>query len=453
MRDYEVKPAPDLKSAGPSAHPHSDHVTTGHRVEFDGRHTRSIPPSGGPGFHSATLRRFSILHPSSAARYVLQLQRQYGNRCVQRVIALARGEADEANSAMLRRAPAAQAEVKADPGVTCSLKQHQHIEPAAYKANEWLAITLGAINSYLNSAKTPGAQTAAAVLMNHFHSTDPKVVSYVRDRLQTIQGDLFGRRNFRVNCPPASDRECKTEQGIKDYVAVVPTPENPNEINLCRPFFERGVDDCASTIIHEFGHTQLGLSEKQAIVDRGYKWDAYYPYLTTGEALTNAESYAMLAREIATGSSPAPGPVSDDIGKTCPQDWVPLIMDAIWKARAWNHRAALNTPSDHEFSLVYKTIDGKLTSEIGFKCILDKGYRDRCVGGTAYWLIAGDLRICADWRQISSPDDRAIEMLTALYGYKGVMDDNAGATEKRRMAAREARRIHAANVPSTADVL
>ncbi len=362
-------------------------------------------------------------------------------------------QSNASRNGTLRRAPAAQPEVKADPGATCSLKQHQHIAPAAFKANEWLAITLGAINSFLNGAKTQGAQTAAAVLMKHFHSTDRNVVSYVRDRLKTIQNDLFGRKNFRVNCPPASDHECGTKHGTEEYVAVVPTPGNPNEINLCQPFFERGVDDCASTIIHEFGHTQLGLSQKQEIVDRGYKWDAYYPYLTTGEALTNGESYAMLAREIATGSSPAPGPISDDIGKSCPKDWVPLIMDAMAKARAWNHRAAINTSKDHEFSLAYKKMDGKLTSEIAFKCILDKGYHDRCVEGTAYWLYAGDLRICANWRGITSPEDRAIEMLTALYGYKGVMDDSAGATEKRRRAAREARRLHAANVPSAADVL
>ena len=351
-----------------------------------------------------------------------------------------------ANKAKLRR----DVEVKADPGATCSLEQHRHIEPAAYKANEWLAITLGAINSHLSGAKTPGAQAAQAALTKHFHSTDTAVVTYVRDRLQTIQSDLFGRRNFRVNCPPASDRQCGTKHGSEEFVAVVPS-DNPNEINLCQQFFERGVDDCASTIIHEFGHTQLGLTEKQSIVDRGYKWDKYYPYLTTGETLINAESYAMLAREIATGSSPAPAAISDDIGKSCPKDWVPLITDAMMKARAWNHRAAISTPAGHEFSLVYKKLDGTITSEIGFKCILDGG--GRCPTSDLYWYFAGDLRVCPSWRQISSPDERAIEMLATLYGYKGVMSQSEEASEKRRRAAQEAQRLHSANVPSTAEVL
>jgi len=82
MRDYEVKSPPDLKSRGPSQRPKADDVTTGDRTEFGAQNTRSILPNGNEGFHSAELRRFSTLQRSSASRYVLQLQRQYGNRHV-----------------------------------------------------------------------------------------------------------------------------------------------------------------------------------------------------------------------------------------------------------------------------------------------------------------------------------------------------------------------------------
>lgn len=202
---------------------------------------------------------------------------------------------------------------------------------------------------------------------------------------------------------------------------------------------------------HEFGHAQLHLTAKQSIVDRGYQWDAYYPYLTTGEALTNAESYAMFAREVATGASPAPGPIADDVGKSCPKDWAPLITDAMAKARAWNHRAAINTGAKHEFSTPYKKMDTILQSEIGFKCVLDGG--GRCPKASVYWYFAGDLRICPSWKQVGSADERAIEMLAALYGYKRVLDQDENSTEKRIRAAREAQRLHTANVPSTEDVL
>ena len=222
---------------------------------------------------------------------------------------------------------------------------------------------------------------------------------------------------------------------------------NPNEINLCAPFFERKEEDRASTIIHEFGHAQLGLSAKQQIVDRGYQWDAYYAYLTTGEALTNAESYAMFTREVATGFSPAHAFVVDTL-RNCPDAWVPIISDALSKARAWNHRAALNTPAGHQFSIAYKILDGQLTSGDSYKCIPDGGGRcsNRVV---AYWYLAGDLRICPSLVGLPTPDERALALLAALYAYKGLVDGDA----KQQEAAKEARRLHTANIPATAEVL
>jgi Domain of unknown function (DUF4157)/Lysine-specific metallo-endopeptidase len=344
--------------------------------------------------------------------------------------------------AVVQRAP----EVKVDPGATCSLDQHRKIEPAAYKADEWLSRTIPAIEAFLSGARTPQAQAAAAALNKHFHSMDAAVVRYVSDRLKTIQKDIFGRRNFHVNCPPASDPACGTRKGSQEFVAVVPEG-NPNEINFCAPFFERKEEDRASTIIHEFGHAQLGLSARQQIVDRGYQWDIYYTYLTTGEALTNAESYAMFAREVATGFSPAQGFISDSL-EGCPDEWIPIISDAITKARMWNRKAALNTPARHEFSRAYKTLDTQLKSHFTFKCRADGGGRCRN-RNVAYWYAAGDLRICPGLIGLSSPDERALAMLAALYAYESLVDGN----DRQDRAASEAQKLHAANTPSTADVL
>ncbi|HEU4887874.1 MAG TPA: DUF4157 domain-containing protein, partial [Thermoanaerobaculia bacterium] len=157
---------------------------------------------------------------------------------------------------MVMRRPASTVEVKADPGATCTLKQHGKIAPAAFKAHAWTSQTVAALDAFLAGAKTPAAQAAGAALWKHFHSTDRAVGSYVRQRLATIQADMFGRDPFRVVCPPMSDVECDKVSTGQALVAVVP---NPNEIDLCRPFFERDDNDRASTIIHELGHAQLGL--------------------------------------------------------------------------------------------------------------------------------------------------------------------------------------------------
>ena len=338
--------------------------------------------------------------------------------------------------------------VGVDPGATCNLDQHRKIEPAAHKANQWLSSAIPALDAFLSGAKTKEAQAAAAALSRHFHSFERAVVIYVRDRLKTIQSDIFTRQNFRVNCPPASDAECNKTSTGQAFAAVV--SEDQNELNFCAQFFSRKEeDDRASTIIHEFGHALLGLSKTQRmlIIDRAYKHDAYYAYLTTGEALTNAESYAMFAREVATGSSPAHAFITDTL-RNCPDAWVPIISDALSTARAWNHRAALHTPARHQFSTAYKRLDGRLKSGDSYKCIPDGG--GRCSARVvAYWYAAGDLRICPSLIGLPTPDERALSLLAALYAYQDLVSGD----DKQQAAAREARRLHTANVPTTADVL
>ncbi len=352
---------------------------------------------------------------------------------------------------MRKPAASSSVEVKADPGATCTLQQHRKIEPAANKANAWLGQTLVALDAFLAGAKTPAAQAAGAALEKHFHSTDRAVGTYVRQRLATIQGDIFGRQNFRVNCPPFSGRECDEESTGQGYVAFVPAG-NPNEINLCGRFFERSEEDRASTIIHEFGHAQLGLRRNQEMIDREYKDREYYFYLTTGEALTNAESYAMFAREVATGSSPARGFIADTL-RECPKPWIPIISDAITKARMWNHQAVKHmmdpvTKARNRFARAFVGIEMELQHSQSFKCIPDGSGRcsDRVV---AYWYAAGDLRICPALIAQPTPDQRALSLLASLYMYKSYVGDDSDADQ----AAREARRLHTANVPATADVL
>jgi Domain of unknown function (DUF4157)/Lysine-specific metallo-endopeptidase len=340
-----------------------------------------------------------------------------------------------------------QSEVRFDQNATCNPGQREKIDHAAFKAIEWLSRAIPPIEAFLSGARTRQAQAARAALSKHFHSLDSAVVGYVRDRLKTIQSDILGRQNFRVNCPPASDSACRRVREGGENVAVVPAG-NPNELDFCAPFFKRNVEDCASTIIHEFGHAQLGLSVRQQMDDRGYQGDAYYWYLTTGEALTNAESYAMLAREVATGFSPAQGFISDSL-EDCPAGWIPLISDAITKARMWNHSAAINYPDRHEFSRAYRTLDVKLQSDFTLNCRPDGGGDCQGNRNLGYWHWWGELHICPGLIRLSPPDERAISLLAVLYAYESLVDGD----ERQNTAAREARRIHSANVPSTADVL
>jgi hypothetical protein len=328
-------------------------------------------------------------------------------------------------------------------GAACDQDQQRKIDSASTKAAEWLKAAIAGIDGFIAGAKTQEAQVAGAALSMHFHVTDPGIAGYVRARLQTIQSDLLSRATLHIECPPASDSDCA---GSQDYVAVVPDA-NPNEINLCAPFFERGVEDDASTLVHELGHAQLGLTAKQHLTDREYKKDEYYAYMSPSEALTNAESYAMFVRQVATGSTPAPGFIPDYL-RGCPDSWFPIIADAMYWARAWNHAAARSTPYTHPYSKAYKTLDTELHQSLTFKCVPDGG--GRCSADVVgYWYAMGDLRICPSLIAIRSPEQRALELLASVYAVQRLVDGDA----KRHDAAREALALHGKRAPSLGDVL
>jgi len=357
------------------------------------------------------------------------------------------GQAASSVSLQRQVTPAQPAPKQIYPGARCDAEQRQKVEPAVLKANQWLSTALTALDAFLSGAQTKQAQAAAAALNKHFHSTAPAVVTYIKSRLTTIQSDIFGRQNFRITCPPANDAVCNQTSTGTELAAVV--SENQDELSFCGRFFKRDEDDRASTIVHEFAHALPGLSKtnKMLIIDRAYKHDPYYHYLTTAEALTNAESYAMFTRELATGSSPAQAFIVDTLFE-CPDNWVPIISDALTKARAWNHKAALNTNHTHRFSLAYKRLNAQLEKGDSYKCIPDGG--GRCSKSVvAYWYMAGDLRICPSLITLPTPDARALSLLAALYGYK----DLVGGSDERLAAAEEARRLHTANVPTVAGVL
>lgn len=357
------------------------------------------------------------------------------------------GQVTSSVSVQRQVAPAQPASKQIYPGASCDVEQRRKVEPAVSKANQWLSTTLAGLDAFLSGAKTKQAQAAGAALNKHFHSTAPAVVTYIKNRLTTVRSDIFGRQNLRINCPPANDAVCNQTSTGTELAAVV--SENQDELSFCGRFFKRDEADRASTIVHEFAHAQLGLSKtkKMLIIDRAYKQDPYYYYLTTAEALTNAESYAMFTRELATGSSPAQAFIVDTLYE-CPAEWIPIISDALTKARAWNHKAALNTNHRHRFSLAYKRLNAQLEKGDSYKCITDGGRR--CSKSVvAYWYMAGDLRICPSLITLPTPEARALSLLAALYGYK----DLVGGGDKRLAAAEEARRLHTANVPTVAEVL
>jgi hypothetical protein len=64
----------------------------------------------------------------------------------------------------------------------------------------------------------------------------------------------------------------------------------------CRDYFRR-----VTTLIHERAHQYPGAT------DNAYEWESAYSTLSSDDAIDNAESYAVAARQIYHGGAHGPG--------------------------------------------------------------------------------------------------------------------------------------------------
>jgi hypothetical protein len=164
-----------------------------------------------------------------------------------------------------------------------------------------------------------------AALERHFHSTDLAVARRVRTRLERIRSDMTSRDPFTVECHDANDIQCGNSGAyVRDTDMLV----------FCPSFFTNSAQWRIGALIHEMAHALTGLG----ISDRAYNADRLLPRLSTAEALDNAESYEMFAREVESGRAVRGSPPRDEISD-CTARTQPLIEEAIARAQRWNRDA------------------------------------------------------------------------------------------------------------------
>src|SRR5205807_1472384 len=105
---------------------------------------------------------------------------------------------------------------------------------------------------------------------------------------------------------------------------------------------------------HESAHALTG---GRHITDRAYSSFRLYPHLSTEEALTNAESYALFAQEIGTGTAPVLTAPTDTM-TACPPDWAPLIQVAVGRAQSWNLQSSESERSTTMLAGIYDLLAG-----------------------------------------------------------------------------------------------
>lgn len=161
----------------------------------------------------------------------------------------------------------------------------------------------------------------------HFHTTDNDAVLEVYNVLSDLGMDM-GRGRYSVDCGDDTDPDCE------GFGAYVPST-GASQIVFCPDFFDdMSNDDRTGLVVHEVAHTTGRLQVR----DRAYQSDRQLPFLTTAEALHNAESYELLVEELATGRR-VNGTAPRDEFEDCTEDLEPMARRALALAERWNNRA------------------------------------------------------------------------------------------------------------------
>jgi hypothetical protein len=247
-----------------------------------------------------------------------------------------------------------------------------------------------------------------------------------------------------TECHDNSDRTCGAANA---YV-------RRNMFVFCPIFFSFGPRAQAASVVHEMAHALAG---EPHITDRAYRGDRYYRWMTTAEALTNAESYGMLAQELGTGTPVADKAPRDTI-EDCPSDWDLALARATAIAERWNRNAQTRCRNRRAASLarwvdlqtqylgstataaldsaqrVYDAAEDAFDSKIDFECE-PRATGGRCARYETYWYgWMSDFHICPSWRALPTEADRAESLLRGLYGYWDIVDDQPRRTNLAALA-------------------
>jgi hypothetical protein len=327
---------------------------------------------------------------------------------------------------------------------SCSPDQFRSVAQAANVGLAWLNAAIGRVDAYIAAPADAANAAVGEALKLHFHSTGANVLRQVRARLANIRGDLQDAQQLSIECHGVWDPECAH--------AGAYAPGKDPDIVLCGLFFGQDVPARAELLVHETAHIQGGGMN---ITDRAYTSDRMLAYLSTAEALTNAESYGLLVQQLGTGQVQKPR-APRDTEEDCPPEWWAQLQSALAAAQRWNRnlqvvldtltpKALQSQPNwstglggatkSHidKASKAVNRVASALDSPVSFECEPDGG--GRCDTAATYWYAAGDLHVCPKWKAQASEAARVQSLLAGLYGYVGDVGDDQRRTAYAQLAA------------------
>ena len=315
----------------------------------------------------------------------------------------------------------------------CGPRQNEKTTPAIAGALQWAKTALDRVRAFRAKPADAAQAFVRDALMRRFRSADAPVAEKVERVINLVHAAIgkLGTPEMPIVCHTA-----KTDPSCKVFAAFVSSQRKG--MTFCADFFKQ--DDAVNkvAVIHELTHTLVGGAR---IDDRAYKGERLFgggaepTRLSTEAALANAQSYAEFVADLGSGAIFGEAPVTDVL--ECPDDWKPLVRDAVAQA----HRAAINiageintvtgatvwqrrwtaqgiagtAPSHGEAKSAYEAVDIRLSGAIRVVCNADA--RDTCSAGDVDWSEVPPpfLTLCASWKTKDEPT-RTRAVLTGLLG-------------------------------------
>ncbi|VVB95211.1 Uncharacterised protein [uncultured archaeon] len=165
-------------------------------------------------------------------------------------------------------------------------------------ARTWLNDAEAKISAFRAGTASPAdAAIVSSALTTNFHTTAPADVTTIASNFASLKTALGG--TFNYECATAFWCNPNELAYVRGAFGII---RRSFDINVCPLWFS-----CAnyykrvSTLIHERAHQYPGAT------DNAYEWQRSYTTISAADAINNAESYAVTARQIYHAGFRGPG--------------------------------------------------------------------------------------------------------------------------------------------------
>ena len=162
-------------------------------------------------------------------------------------------------------------------------------------ARTWMNDAEPKIRAYVLGRANPRvAAIVRRALLDNFHTLVPADVVRIAVGFTLLRREL--NRSLIFECEGDG---CDAQAYVRGAFSWI---RRLGDIHVCPPWFRcRDYFRRVTTLIHERAHQHPGAT------DNAYEWEAGYAALSPSDAIDNAESYAVAARQIYHGGARGPG--------------------------------------------------------------------------------------------------------------------------------------------------